>query len=144
MKRIKKTALDLLDDIYSLAYWMTGNEEVSKDLVHCTYLSASSISGERELLKGFRECYVTRFGQQADFCTTEKSCQSHLQLFDSPIQWAADIKLSVVLSEISGLKHSQISEIVGKPVETVRLWLLWGRKLFSLSNPVTFGQLKAS
>ncbi len=48
MKKIKKTALDLLDDIYSLAYWMTGSEEVSHDLVYCTYLSANSEArGER-------------------------------------------------------------------------------------------------
>ncbi|NTV05997.1 MAG: RNA polymerase subunit sigma-24 [Chlorobiaceae bacterium] len=144
MNRIKKTALDLVDDIYSLAYWMTGSEEVSHDLVYCTYLSASSSSEERELLKKFRECYVTRFGQKTDFCTSKKTGKGNLQLVDSLMQWAADIKLSVLLSEISGLKHRQISEIVGKPVETVRLWLFWGRKLLSYTNPVHMGQLKAS
>ena len=144
MKKIKKTALDLLDDIYSLAYWMTGNEEISRDLVYSTYLSAKPRSEERVLLKTFRECYVNRFGQEADLCTNEKACKSHLQLVDSLMQWAADIKLSVLLSEISGLKHQQISEIVGKPVETVRLWLLWGRKLLSVTTPVNLGHLKAS
>ncbi len=145
MKNIQKTALDLLDDIYSLAYWMTGNEEVSHDLVYSTYLSANTGIDERELLKTFRECYVSKFGQYADFCAGEKSCNSHLQHLDSLMQWAADIKFSVLLSEISGLKHRQISDIVGKPVETVRLWLFWGRKLLSFGgNPVAVGQLKAS
>lgn len=146
MKKMKKGALDLLDDIYSLAYWMTGSEEVSSDLVYCTYLSSSMESEERVLLKSFRECYVNRFGQYTDFCTGEKSGQCHLQPLDSLIPWAADMKLSVLLSEISGLKHLQIAEIVGKPVETVRLWLLWGRKILSLANPnpVVLGHLKAS
>ncbi len=144
MKRIKKSALDLLDDIYSLAYWMTGNEELSQELVHSTYYAANTRSEERELLRTFRECYVARFGQQTDFCTTDKYCRSDLQFVDSLRQWAADIKLSVLLSEISGMKHNQISEIVGKPVETVRLWLLWGRALLSKTNLVDMGRLKAS
>ncbi len=146
MKKIKKTAHDLLDDIYSLAYWMTGSEEVSSDLVYCTYLSASSGHEESVLLRTFRQCYVNRFGQYADFSTEKKNRTSHLQTLDSVIPWAADIKLSVLLSEISGLKHLQIAEIVGKPVETVRLWLLWGRKILSLANPdpVVLGHLKAS
>ncbi len=144
MKRIKKTALDLLDDLYSLAYWMTGNEDISKELVYTTYLSANTVTGESELLRTFRECYVARFGQQTDFCTVEKQCRSNLQLVDSLMHWAADIKLSVLLSEISGMKHRQISEIVGKPVETVRLWLFWGREMLSMTNFLEMGHLKAS
>jgi DNA-directed RNA polymerase specialized sigma24 family protein len=144
MKRIKTTALDLLDDIYTLAYWMTGSEEVSKDLVYSTYVSANTGSEESVLLKTFRECYIARFGQETNFSLSNKSSKSNLQLIDSMVQWAADIKLSVLLCEISGLKHRQISEIVGKPVETVRLWLFWGRKLLSYTNPVQIGQLKAS
>ncbi len=140
MKRIKKTALDLVNDIYSLAYWMTGNEAVSSDLVYNTYLSANTKTEERVLLKTFRECYMARFGQNNDFYWN----QSFVPPVDSLMQWAADIKLSVLLAEISGLKHLQISEIVGKPVETVRLWLFWGRKLLSSTNQVNARQLKAS
>jgi DNA-directed RNA polymerase specialized sigma24 family protein len=140
MKRIKKTALDLVNDIYSLAYWMTGNEAVSSDLVYNTYLSANTKTEESVLLKTFRECYMARFGQNTDFYWN----QSFVPPVDSLMQWAADIKLSVLLTEISGLKHLQISEIVGKPVETVRLWLFWGRKLLSSTNPVNARQLKAS
>ncbi len=144
MKRIKKTALDLVDDLYSLAYWMTGNEDISQELVYTTYLSAHTVTGESELLRTFRECYVARFGQQTNFCKVETPCRSNLQLVDSLMQWSADIKLSVLLSEISGMKHRQISEIVGKPVETVRLWLFWGRKMLSKTNLVEMGHLKAS
>ncbi len=144
MKKMKKTALDLLDDLYSLAYWMTGSDEMSQELVYKTYSSAHTAVEEHLLLKTFRECYVARFGQQTDFCTTEKLGRGHPQLVDSLMLWAADIKLSVLLSEISGMKHGQISEIVGKPIETVRLWLFWGRKLLSTTNLVDMGRLKAS
>jgi len=131
MKQIKKTPLDLLDDIYSLAYWMTGSENASHDLVNKTYLFADTRTRETDLLKTFRKCYVDQFGQQADFCINGKTCKTHLQLIESLRQWAADIKLTVLLSEISGLKHRQISGIVGKPVDTVRLWLYWGRKILA-------------
>ena len=144
MKTRKKKALDLLDEIYSLAYWMTGSEDISQELVYSTYFSANTGSEESELFRTFRKCYVARFGQQTDFCTAEKPCRSNLQLVDSLMKWAADIKLSVLLSEISGMKHHQISEIVGKPVETVRLWLLWGREMLSTTNLVDMGHLKAS
>ncbi len=123
---------------------MTGSEDISEELVYTTYISAHNMTGESELLRTFRECYVKRFGQQTDFCSAEKPCRSNLQLVDSMMQWAADIKLSVLLSEISGMKHRQISEIVGKPVETVRLWLFWGRKLLSETNLLEMGHLKAS
>ncbi len=144
MKRIKKTALDLLDDLYTLAYWMTGSEDLCQELVYSTYLSAYTGAGEELLLKTFRECYVERFGQKTDFYTDEEPGRSHTQLVDSLMLWAADIKLSVLLSEISGMKHGQISEIVGKPIETVRLWLFWGRKILSKTSLVGMGHLKAS
>ena len=131
MTQIKKTHIDLLDDIYSLAYWMTGSENVSSELVNKTYLYANTRSKETDLLKTFRKCYVDQFGQYTEFCISGKPCNTHLQLIDSLRQWSADIKLSVLLSEISGLKHRQISEIVGKPVDTIRLWLFWGRKLLA-------------
>ena len=131
MKQIKKTPLDLLDDIYSLAYWMTGSEGASHDLVNKTYLYANTMTIERELLTTLRSCYVDQFGQHTDFCIGNKQCNSPLHLIDSLKQWAADVKFSVLLQEISGLKHRQIAEILGKPVDTVRLWLYWGRKLMA-------------
>ena len=134
-----KTPLDLLNDIYSIAWWMTCNEHDSEDLVSKTYLYADKNTKEIDLLKAFRECYVKQFGQYTDFCISEPLCKTHLQLIDSLKEWAADIKLSVLLCEISGLQHRQIAEIVEKPLDTVRIWLLWGRQLL-----VNNCQLKAS
>ncbi|MBM3162593.1 MAG: RNA polymerase subunit sigma-24 [Chlorobi bacterium] len=129
MKKNDKTALDLLDDIYSIAYWMTGSEEHSRDLVNCTYLNADMNTPEQDLLKTFRTCYTDRFGQHTDFCLSHRHCKGNARLGTAIRKRAADIKLSVLLSEISGLRHDMISEILEKPVDTIRIWLFWGRKL---------------
>jgi hypothetical protein len=129
MIEIKKTTVDLIDDIYSLAYWMTGNEKASSELVSTTCLNANMKAPETEVLKTFRECYLDAYGQNADLDIHETACNNGV--FESLKQWTADIKLSVLLSELTGLRHSQISDIIGKPVETIRLWLFWGRKFFA-------------
>jgi hypothetical protein len=127
MIQIKKTPLDLIDDIYSLAYWMTGNEKASEELVSCTYLNTGIDAPDTDILRTFRECYIDTYGQKADL-DIRASDGRVASLLDALRQWAADIKLSVLLSELTGLKHGQIAEVIGKPIDTVRLWLFWGRK----------------
>ncbi len=139
MKPIKKTPLDILEDIYSLAYWMTGNQGASVGLVKKTYLYGAPSLDENVLLRTFRDCYVEEFGQEVDFRFSEEAGKKNIQITDSLKQWAADIKFSVLLSEICGLSQREISEILDKPLETIRVWLFWGRKLF-----VTSYLLKAS
>ncbi|NTW10269.1 MAG: RNA polymerase subunit sigma-24, partial [Chlorobiaceae bacterium] len=112
MTQVKKTPLDILDDIYSLAYWMTGSENDSRDLVRQTYLYAGRKRKETELIRIFRECYVERFGQETEFCIDENTCKDTTNLLDTLKQRAADIKLTVLLSEISGLGHRQIASVV--------------------------------
>ena len=128
MIKINKTPLDILDDIYSLAYWMTGSEKASNDLVNQTYLNIDAKTGETDILKMFRTCYVDSFGQDTELAVRDNGNASQKSVLKNIRERAADVKLSVLLSEISGLKHKQISEIMGKPVETIRLWLFWGRK----------------
>ncbi|MBN1928178.1 MAG: RNA polymerase subunit sigma-24 [Chlorobiaceae bacterium] len=130
MIEIKKTPLDLIDDIYSIAYWMTGSEKASSELVSSTYLNTALNVEETEVLKTFRECYLDAYGQHADLDIHETS-STPSRLVDSLRKWTADIKLSVLLAEITGLKHAQISEVIGKPVDTIRLWLFWGRRFFA-------------
>jgi hypothetical protein len=130
MIEIKKTPMDVIDDIYSLAYWMTGSEKASSELVSCTCLNADLEAVETEVFKTFRGCYLDTYGQSADLDIHE-TAQGNGGLIDSLRQWAADVKLSVLLAELNGLRHAQISDIIGKPVETVRLWLFWGRKFFA-------------
>lgn len=129
MTTITKTPIELLDNIYSIAYWMTGNEADSRDLVNRTYLNADITTPELDLLKTLRTCYLERFGQQADFCISDKPCKESVGIVKSLKNRAADIKLAVLLSELSGLRHADIAEVLEKPLATIRKWLFWGRKL---------------
>ncbi len=132
--------MNLLDDIYSLAYWMTGNEQASAELVTSTYRNVKADTQRTDMLKRFRNSYIDRYGQDTELDMKKNnengSCNSILPKLR---ERAADIKLSVLLSEIPGLKHKDISLIMDKPVETIRLWLFCGRK-FMINESV----LKAS
>ena len=128
MIRINKTPLDLLNDIYSLAYWMTGSEKASDELVNSTYLNVDISTRETDLLKMFRTCYVDRYGQDTELGTSGGGNGTTKSVLGKLRERAADVKLAVLLSEISGLKHKQISEIMERPVDTIRVWLFWGRK----------------
>ncbi len=127
MAKKNKQPLDILDDIYSLSYWMTKNQEASTQLVNETYQHAACSTRESDLLKTFRQCYLERYGEDAGVDMAECGNGRDRSRHNTARRWSTDIKLSVLLSEISGLKHRQISEIMEKPLRTIRLWLLWGR-----------------
>jgi DNA-directed RNA polymerase specialized sigma24 family protein len=124
MIKKKRTPMDLIDDIYSLAYWMTGSEASATELVNKIYLHVDIDTPERELFKTFRDCYFERYGH----CVPALASIPVERLMESLLKRDADIKLSVLLSAISGLKHRAISKIIGKPLGTVRIWLSTGRK----------------
>ncbi|NTU93342.1 MAG: RNA polymerase subunit sigma-24 [Chlorobiaceae bacterium] len=123
----KNTQLDLIDEIYSLAYWMTGSKKDASDLLKRTYLSAGKQISESELIRKFRICYFDSIGKVPVSGFKETLDQSKESLTKSLCKRFEDIKLTVLLSEIPGLKHRDICEITGNTLETVRLWLFWGR-----------------
>ncbi|MCX6179213.1 MAG: RNA polymerase subunit sigma-24 [Chlorobiales bacterium] len=128
MVTAKRTPLDLMDDIYSLAYWLTASEMEATELVNNTYLNVYNDSSEAEVLKIFRSCYFDTLEQEDAFILPETPCfplESHEV---SMLKEFADKRLSVLLSAIVGLKHRSISRIIGKPLNTIRLWLSEGRK----------------
>lgn len=122
------TQLDVIDEIYTLAYWMTGSRKDARNLLRRTYLNADRNSSESELIKKFRICYFDSIGQVPDTGFTENLDQSKESLTKSLWKWVEDIKLTVLLSEIPGWKHRDIGEITGNTLETIGLWLSWGRK----------------
>lgn len=124
----KKTPLDLMDDIYSLAYWMTGSEKSASDLLNSVYLNVDIASSEMEIIKMFRICYFDSVRAESGSGVANNVSRSEEKLTQSLWRRFDDIKLSVLLSEISRLKYSDISEITGKSIETIRMWLSWGRK----------------
>ena len=128
MVKAKRTTLDLMDDVYSLAYWLSGSEKDATELVNCTYLNVGIDSSETELFKTFRTCYFDTLDQDDTCVLPETPCFSKESPEASLLKQYADIRLTVLLSAISGLKHRLISKIIEKPLDTIRLWLSSGRK----------------
>ncbi len=117
-----------MDEIYSLAYWMTGSEASATELSNKTYLHVTPDTPESELFKIFRECYFDTFTCDNASCIPKPSCNPMERLGSAILKRDADIKLSVLLSAVSGLTHRAISKIIGKPLDTIRVWLSVGRK----------------
>lgn len=128
MIRKKRTPMDLMDDIYTLACWMTGSEKSANDLVYSTYLNVDSTTPEHDVFKTFRSCFLQSIGE--DIPVRGPESPANMKEFHgvSLRRRFADIKLSVLLYEIPGLKHRDISKIIGKPLDTIRLWLSTGRQ----------------
>jgi hypothetical protein len=127
MIRTKRTRMDLMNDIYSLAFWMTGSESSANELVYSTYLNVDSNTTEREVFKTFRECYFQSIDENMSLCEPESPNKSGVSLR----YWFANIKLSILLSEIPRLKHRDISKIIGKPLDTIRFWLSTSHQSFA-------------
>jgi DNA-directed RNA polymerase specialized sigma24 family protein len=130
MLKAKRTPLDLMDDIYNLAYWMTGSETETNELVSRTYLNVDMNSSDTEVFKTFRSCYFDGIEKNNTFSLQDTLHLSREEMEKSLRHQNADIKLSVLLSAIAGLKHRAISKIIGKPLDTIRVWLSSGRKTF--------------
>ncbi|NTW69524.1 MAG: RNA polymerase subunit sigma-24 [Chlorobiaceae bacterium] len=127
MIQSKRTTLDLMNNIYTLAYWMTGSETESNELVNKTYQLIDKNLSEKEIYKTFRSCYLSTINIDRD-PSAEKFGVLMDDTEESLRQKFADIKLSVLLSELPGIRHRDISKIIGKPLITIRWWLSLGRK----------------
>ena len=117
-----------MDDIYSLAHWLTGSEIKATELVNNTYLNVDNESSETEVFTTFRTCYLDSIDQDDANSLPETPCFPKETLTTALFKQDADIRLSVLLSAISGLKHRTISRIIGKPLNTIRVWLSVGRQ----------------
>ena len=128
MIKAQRTPLDVMDDIYSLAHWLTGSETTATELVNKTYMNVDNESSETEVFTTFRTCYLDSIDEDDANSLPETPCFSKETPGMSLFKQDADIRLSVLLSAISGLKHRAISRILGKPLMTIRAWLSEGRK----------------
>ncbi|NTU97620.1 MAG: RNA polymerase subunit sigma-24 [Chlorobiaceae bacterium] len=131
---IKKTSAELLDDIYTIAYWMTGSEEAASHLVYRTYLNVGTWTAELEVCKSFRDSYFDSYIHEKIACIPQPSCKTIAHLGEVIIQQEADVKLTVLFSEISGLKPCTIAQVIGVPLENIRLWLSSGRRWLAESS----------
>jgi hypothetical protein len=115
----KKTPLDLMGDIYSLAYWMTGSEKSANDLLNRVYLNIDIESSEMEVIKMFRICYFDSIGVELSSDITNNMCLPEDGLTESLWKWFDDIKLSVLMPRYINL----FPEMRGSLVMSQTWWM---------------------
>ncbi len=125
-------AMELIDDVYSVALWMTGDEASAGMLVSQTYLNNTGFKNAASLFKAFRNVYVRSYGQEGGFGAADAMNIDDAEVARAVINTSADFKLATLLADMVGLSHSQIAEVLDKPIDAIRLWLRWGRKLLSV------------
>jgi hypothetical protein len=128
MIKAKRTPFDLIDTIYTLAHWLTASDMKAVELVSNTYLKLDYDTSETEVFKSFRASYLNSIDQDEAGTLSETPCFSKETPEATRLKQDADIRLSLLLSVISGLKHKAISGIIGKPLDTIRVGLSEGRK----------------
>ncbi|NTW11121.1 MAG: RNA polymerase subunit sigma-24, partial [Chlorobiaceae bacterium] len=134
MEKKKRTPFQLIDDIYSLGYWITGSKEDAVDLFEKTYLIIDPEAPELEVFKAFRHTLFESY--KGISCVPRPSCKGMEKLGSSLVKQDAEMKLAVLFSEISGLSPSDIASVMGTTVETVNLLLFSGRKRFANDPPL--------
>jgi|YNPBryunderm2012_1023409.scaffolds.fasta_scaffold02250_5 hypothetical protein len=123
------TMIERIDDVYNLAYWMSGDEATAGMLVSQTYLEGGQSKTAVELFKAFRNVYLRSFGQEATIEHDGSVMIDDQDVARVTVTMAADFKLTVLLADVVGLTHAEIAQVIGQPLATVRMWLHWGRKL---------------
>lgn len=125
-----RAVLDAIDEVFSLAYWMTGSEATAGLLVSQTYQGLTESSTMISLYQSFRNAYLNAFGQ-TPILIDEVSLISDGDVARAVITLPSDFKMAVLFADVAELSHRDIATIVEKPIETVRAWLHWGRKLLA-------------
>ncbi|TLU82810.1 MAG: RNA polymerase subunit sigma-24 [Chlorobium sp.] len=128
MAKKKRNSMELMDDIYNIAFFMTGSRDGAYHLVYRTYLKVDYETTEIEVFKALRDSFIDCFIHDKITCIPLASVKDMGYLGEIIIRQETDVKLSVLLSEISGLKPAAISKVIGVPSDTIRLWLSSGRK----------------
>ncbi len=129
--RSNTPVLDAIDEVYNLAYWMTGNEATAGMLVSQTYSAVEKHATLVSLYKAFRENYLKAFGQTPVMSAEEAAEIADTDVARAVVMLPTDFKMAVLLAEIAGLSHHDIAKVVETSVEAVREWLHWGRKLIT-------------
>jgi hypothetical protein len=120
--------LDLLDQMYTVAYWMTGSLKKTNNLIYKTYQLVDSETSEVQLFKTFRKVFYEHFCPDAPALVTHDVCENEESPESESLKLEMDGQLAVLLAEVCTLRHQAISSILERPLETIRLWLTSKRK----------------
>jgi hypothetical protein len=120
--------LDLLDQMYTVAYWMTGSLKQTNNLVFKTYQLVDSETTEVQLFRTFRTVFY-------EHCCLDTSSLVPHHDFENE-EWTDSVnnsqeidgRFAVLLAEVCKLKHQAISKILDQPLEKIRLLLTSKRK----------------
>lgn len=129
---MSREPFDLLDQVYTVAYWMTGSLKKTNELVYKTYQQVDAGTSEVELFKTLRSEYYNHFFYNPPFMMSYQANEKTDILFLENHRQESDGKLAVLFSEVCKLKHRTISKILDKPVERIRLLLTSERKTMLL------------
>ncbi|MCE1273780.1 MAG: RNA polymerase subunit sigma-24 [Chlorobiales bacterium] len=121
----KSGSIEFLDQLYSLAFWMTGSLKNTAELVYKTYEQTGAHSSAFGLLKTFRKVYHEHADVDNPHSHSSSASDTAATMHRKQ---EVDIKLAVLFVELFGLQHLKISIIMEQPIETIRLWLSAGRK----------------
>lgn len=128
MSVMNHSTFDLLDQLYTVAYWMTGSIKKTNALVFNTYQQVDSETSDVELFRTFRKVFYEWPENDAPPLPPKRMAGMAERPEVENRQREADGKLAVLLAEVCKLKHRAISRILDKPVETIRLLLTSERK----------------
>jgi len=132
--------LDLLDHMYTVAYWMTGSLKKTNTLVYKTYQMVDSETSEVQLFKTFRNVFYEHYCLDAPTLVAHHDYENEEAPESEANAREFDGRLAVLLAEVCKLRHHAISTILEQPIEKIRLLLTSKRKsmLIGFLNLVLF------
>lgn len=128
MPVMKNAAFDRLDELYTVAYLMTGSVKKTNNLVYNTYQHIDAEASEVDMFKTFRDVYYEQCSHENLSLAPNRVSNNTSPLEHENHKHKADSKLAVLFAEVCKLKHRTISRILDEPVETIRLLLTSERK----------------
>ncbi len=128
MQHNSRMPLDLLDHMYTVAYWMTGSLKKTNYLIYKTYQLVDSETTEIQLFKIFRKVFYEHYRIDAPSLVSHEVCDSEENPESESKKLEMDGRMAVLLAEVCMLRHQAISSILERPLETIRLLLTSKRK----------------
>ena len=96
----RREPLDLVDQMYTIAYWMTGSLKKANNLVYKTYQMVDSETSEVQLFKKFRTVLYAHLCLEVPSLVTHQDFQKYTLHMDSMnLSYAVGIK-AILLKNI--------------------------------------------
>ncbi|NTW54565.1 MAG: hypothetical protein HGB15_07370 [Chlorobaculum sp.] len=128
MPEYSREPLEMLDHMYTVAYWMTGSLKQTNNLVYITYQMVDSETSEVQLFKIFRKVFYEHYCIDIPSYVLQQYVENEESPESDNEQQEMDGRLAVLLAEVCKFRHYAISSILDQPIENIRLLLTSKRK----------------